>query len=73
MKTSRKRTLILELGNKEKYELAWRKCFLKLPHWKKKEIGQKELKSVRIQDELAHEAAALAESEGFVKNIIDEI
>lgn len=73
MKTARKRTLILELGNKEKYELAWRKCFLKLPHWKKKEIEQKELESARIQDELAHEVATLAESEGFVENIINEI
>lgn len=73
MKTAKKRTLILELGNKEKYELAWRKCFLKLPHWKKKEIEQKERESVRIQNELAREVATLAESEGFVKNIINEI
>ena len=73
MKTSKKRTLILELGDKEKYELAWHQCFLKLPHWKKKEIEQKEVESVRIQDELAREAATLAASEGFVKNIINEI
>jgi hypothetical protein len=73
VKTAKKRTLILELGNKEKYELAWRKCFLKLPHWKKKEIEQKERESVRIQNELAREVATLAESEGFVKNIINEI
>lgn len=73
MKTPRKRTLILELGDKEKYELAWRKCFLELPHWKKNEIEQKKMKSIRIQDELAHEAATLAESEGFVNNIINEI
>jgi len=73
MKSAKKRTLILELGNKEKYELAWRKCFLELPHWKKNEIGQKKMKSARIQDELAHEVAILAESEGFVQNIINEI
>ena len=73
MKTSKKRTLILELGDKEKYELAWHQCFLKLPHWKKKEIEHKEVESVRIQDELAREVATLAESEGFVKRIINEI
>lgn len=73
MKNAKRRTLVLELGSKEKYELAWRKCFLELPHWKKNEIAQKKMKSIRIQDELAHEVATLAESEGFVQNIINEI
>ena len=70
MKKPKKTTIVLEIGDKEKYELAWHRCFLKLPHWKKKEI---EHKDDRLKNELAHEVAVLAESEGFVKGIINEI
>ena len=68
----KKRRIILKLGDKEKYELAWRKCYLKLPHWKKRELDEGKGND-RVGNQLAKEVVSLAESEGFVENIINEI
>ena len=68
----KKRRIILELGDKEKYELAWHYGYLKLPHWKKKELDEGKGDD-RVGSQLAKEVVFLAESENFVTNIINEI
>ncbi len=47
----------------QKYEIAWHTLFYQLPRWKQEAITKDP--NDRYADELAHDAAKLAESEDF--------
>ncbi len=64
-----KKRIALKLGNKELYELAWHKCYLTLPEWKKEEVKNGYEKTTT---ELAKEVITLAEKQGFVEELISD-
>lgn len=63
------RRVALQIGNKELYELAWHKCYLSMPKWKKDALNEGDGK---ISSQLAKEVISLAEKQGFVKELIDD-
>ena len=65
-----KKRVALKLGSKEKYELAWQKCYLSLPKWKKDEVDGG---FDRTKTELAKEVIKLAEQQGFIDELISDV
>ena len=65
-----KKRIALKLGSKELYELAWHKCYLNLPKWKKNEVKSGKEKA---KMELAKEVISLAEKQGFVEELINDV
>jgi hypothetical protein len=64
-----KKRIALKLGSEQLYQLAWDKCYLNLPKWKKKEVdGGYD----RTTSELAKEVIQMAEKQGFISELINE-